>query len=370
MGEFNLEGYLSTGVENIIKSALKSSLSNPKESLFMAQYAMVSKYARKKREKAEKIGEHIPPFLIASITSECNLHCMGCYARSNYACLDQEAEDQMNEEEWAKVFEEAMDMGIGFILLAGGEPLVRKDIILAAGKSKDILFPIFTNGTMIDEAYTKLFEKNRNLVPILSIEGNQDHTDGRRGEGIYEKLIQAMEQLQKNKILYGASITVTKENLLEVTSEEFVESLYQRGCKVIFYIEYVPVSADTKELAPEDEDRKYLKEKMLLIRQTYDDMLIISFPGDEKSSGGCLAAGRGFFHINAHGGAEPCPFSPYSDCSVKDTSLREALQSPLFRKLQENGILLEEHIGGCVLFEREDKVKEYLSKALDAISNI
>ena len=47
-----------------------------------------------------------------------------------------------------------------------------------------------------------------------------------------------------------------------------------------------------------------------------------------------MAAGRGFFHINSHGSAEPCPFSPYSDTNVRDTSLRQALQSPLFTALQ------------------------------------
>lgn len=89
-------------------------------------------------------------------------------------------------------------------------------------------------------------------------------------------------------------------------------------------------------------------------------MVFIAFPGDEKSSGGCLAAGRGFFHINAHGGAEPCPFSPYSDTSLKEVSLEEALDSPLFRHLQENGNLEKEHIGGCVLFEQRDLVQKLL----------
>ena len=85
-------------------------------------------------------------------------------------------------------------------------------------------------------------------------------------------------------------------------------------------------------------------------------MIYISFPGDEKSSGGCLAAGRGFFHINSHGGAEPCPFSPYSDINVKDTSLKEALQSELFTALRNSNILADDHIGGCVLHEKNHVV--------------
>jgi MoaA/NifB/PqqE/SkfB family radical SAM enzyme len=86
----------------------------------------------------------------------------------------------------------------------------------------------------------------------------------------------------------------------------------------------------------------------------------VSFPGDEKASGGCLAAGRGFFHINANGGAEPCPFSPYSDTNIRNISLLQALDSPLFQKIQSDDILIGEHQGGCVLFEQEEAVKKLL----------
>lgn len=102
--------------------------------------------------------------------------------------------------------------------------------------------------------------------------------------------------------------------------------------------------------------------RVSVIRNEYPDMVFISFPGDEKSSGGCLAAGRGFFHINSHGGAEPCPFSPYSDMNVKDTSLREALHSPLFTALRDRNVLMEEHSGGCVLFERREIVEAIMSE--------
>ena len=53
-----------------------------------------------------------------------------------------------------------------------------------------------------------------------------------------------------------------------------------------------------------------------------EDIVLLCFPGDELSMGGCMAAGREFFHINSHGDAKPCPFSPYSDINVKDTSLK------------------------------------------------
>ena len=362
MENFDLAAYLSNGVENLVKNILRATLKDPKESAFMMKYSRSVKEAAKRRAELNEDGEHIPPFLIASITSSCNLHCAGCYARHNQACCDSSPIEQLSDAEWLKIFHEAKELGLSFILLAGGEPMIRRDVITAAGSVPEILFPIFTNGTMIDEAYLALFEKHRNLVPVFSIEGREEKTDSRRGQGVYERLIRGMEKMQKNHLIFGASVTVTRDNLGEVFSRDFVEDLNNCGCKVVFYVEYVPVSETTVALAPTDDDRALMEKNMAELRRAYPDMIFIAFPGDEKSTGGCLAAGRGFFHINSHGGAEPCPFSPYSDINVRRTSLREALKSDLFHALQSERILTGEHIGGCVLFEQKDKVEAIIER--------
>ena len=318
--------------------------------------------ASKKRMKAEDAGEHIPPFLIASITSQCTLHCAGCYSRANEACSDNAPSNQLSGEEWGDIFAQAKELGISFIVLAGGEPLIREDVIVKASQHPEILFPIFTNGTMMNNDYLKLFDDNRNLVPIISIEGDERITDLRRGQGVYSQIVDTMEAMRNNNIIFGASLTFTKGNIQYLLSDEFIEKLHEFGCKVIFFIEYVPVSQETKDLAPSDKERELLLNELNRLRRDYSDMLFMSFPGDEKSSGGCLAAGRGFFHINSHGGAEPCPASPYSDINVKDTSLIEALNSKLFKSLRDGGILLEDHEGGCVLFEHKDDVERILGK--------
>ena len=132
--------------------------------------------------------------------------------------------------------------------------------------------------------------------------------------------------------------------------------------KVIFFIEYVPVNEQTRHIAPSDEERELLLMNLDILRERYTDMLFMSFPGDEKTSGGCLAAGRGFFHINSHGGAEPCPASPYSDINVRDTSLLDALNSKLFVSLRNGNMLLDDHEGGCVLFEHRKEVEKLLKE--------
>ncbi|MCR4694534.1 MAG: radical SAM protein [Pseudobutyrivibrio sp.] len=359
--EFDIQEYMTKGVESIVASSLKATMRNPKESAFMVKFAAASKKASKKRKALQEAGEHIPPFLIASITSSCNLHCAGCYSRCNNATTDAEPVAQLTSDQWLKIFKEADDLGMSYILLAGGEPTIRRDIIEAAGTMQNIIFPIFTNGIFLDERYMDLFDKSRNLIPVMSIEGNKEKTDSRRGEGVYDRLIANMDEIKRRGLIFGASVTVTTENYKDVVSKEFIDSLYDRGCKLVIFVEFVPVTDDASHLAPADEHREYLKEHIASLRNEYQEMVFVSFPGDEKSSGGCIAAGRGFFHINSHGGAEPCPFSPYSDVNVKDSSLREAMHSKLLTALRDGDYLKEDHEGGCVLYEKRHEVEALLA---------
>ena len=362
--DFDIQKYLSDGVEQVVKDALKATLRDPRESAFLGKFALAAARADKKRAGYEKDGLHVPSYLIASITSSCNLHCAGCYSRANKATVDCEPVRQLSEEEWLRIFREAEELGVSFILLAGGEPMLRWDVIEAAGEMQNIIFPIFTNGTYMGDKYMDLLDRCRNLVPVISIEGGREETDSRRGEGVYDLTVSKMDQLHKKGLIYGVSVTVTKENIEVVFSDEFLELMSRRGCKAVFYIEFVPVTDKAADLAPDEADREFMIDRIDQLRRDRQDMMYISFPGDEKSSGGCLAAGRGFFHINSHGGAEPCPFSPYSDINVRDTSLREAMKSKFFRMMVEEGLLGDDHNGGCVLFEKRDQVQECIKSLL------
>jgi MoaA/NifB/PqqE/SkfB family radical SAM enzyme len=70
--------------------------------------------------------------------------------------------------------------------------------------------------------------------------------------------------------------------------------------------------------------------------------------GDEEQYGGCLAAGRGFIHVNPRGQLEACPFAPFSDTDLSEISLREALGSELLLKIRQNASQLSETKGGAL----------------------
>lgn len=354
-----LTKYLSDSINRIFREAISASFTNAKESRFLLGAAAGQKKAAQKRIQAEREGDTIPTFLIASITTRCNLHCTGCYARANHFCSERAAACELSAGRWRELFLEAKDLGVAFILLAGGEPLARPDVLDEAAKIRGMIFPVFTNGTMLSGEILDKFDRCRNLVPVISIEGDRRQTDIRRGKGTFDLVTRLMKEMNCRGILYGASVMVTKENLNTVSSADFVAKLWQNGCRLILFVEYVPVDGNSY-LAPEETERQFLAERQQKLQLRYPNMIFLSFPGDEKKLGGCLAAGRGFFHINACGGAEPCPASPYSDVSLKTGSIRQALKSALFRKIRESGIEADDHAGGCVLFNKKAEVENML----------
>lgn len=353
-----LAGSLNRSIRSLLCKVMRNAFSRPRELAFLIRIFFANLRAAKVRQAYENGGLHIPPFLIASITSQCNLRCHGCYATVNEACRAPAA--QLSADGWDDLFAQAQDAGISFILLAGGEPMLRRDVAECAAHYKSMIYPLSTNGLLIDPGWIRFFSANRNFVPFLSLEGDCDTTDRRRGAGVYNRLMQSMELLHKARLLYGVSVTVTNENLDMVTGDSFISLLSSLGCFIVLYVDYVPADGQSEHLTLSEADRLLLKERADAIRACRK-LTVISFPGDEAAFGGCLAAGRGFFHINAAGGTEPCPFSPYSDTNLKDHRLLEALRSPLFTKLRSSGMLAREHMGGCALFGQDNAIKAMLS---------
>lgn len=365
MSEINLHRHMSDAIRRIMVKAYSNALRNPLEAKTIWRLQQTFLKSEKRREAIkESEGVDVPPFLICSIATTCNLHCKGCYARSNGIAADssENQKPSLSPEEWKAVFEEAASLGINFALLAGGEPMMRRDILERVAEVEDMIFPIFTNGTLIGPSYIKFLKQHLNMIPVISIEGMEHATDERRGKGMYKRAMMSVDMLHKEDLFFGTSITVTTENFDLVTSDAFVDHLQELGCKLVIYVEYVPTDPGTEHLALSEADLQRMEAVQEHQAERYKGMIIISFPGDEKHLGGCLAAGRGFFHIGPDGSAEPCPFSPFSDSSVLELGVKGALASPLFRKLREAHLVGGEHTGGCALYEHRDEVEALLKQ--------
>jgi len=361
----DLNAFMNDGTEDILHIARRHYLKSARGTRFLARIA--ASFARdvKTREEHERNGLHVPPFLIASIASECNLDCVGCYAHVFGTTTRAARDSELSDEAWDRIFDEANRLGVSFILLAGGEPLLRRGVIERAAKHKGIVFPVFTNGTLVDKDFLELADRSRNIVPVLSTEGSDEQTDARRGPGVSQRVRSAIEGCNSRSILWGTSLTVTTENLDEVTSDGFMRDLHARGCGLVICNEFVPVGAGTAHLALSMEGHNRLMERMDAIYRddSIDGMIVVAFPGNEEFMGGCLAAGRGFFHISQAGAAEPCPFSPFSVANVAEVGLEGALRSSFFSRVRAiEAAHADEHMGGCTLFLHRAEVEKAVSE--------
>jgi Predicted Fe-S oxidoreductases len=252
----------------------------------------------------------------------------------------------MDIAEIRRVVDEAVQLGVAVVMLAGGEPLMKKGILSLPESHPDTLFVMFTNGLLLGS------EKDgpRNLIPVVSLEGGRDATDTRRGAGVYEAVKALMRRLSSGKRLFGASVTLTSENFDEAVSPAFLSALEADGCRAAFLIEYVPTGGDDARLCLTAPQKKRLRDSEPGFMRDYN-MLIVPLPGNEERYGGCLAAGRGFLHISASGSLEACPFAPWSDTCVLGRPLKEALRSRLLAQVREGHGRLRESRGGCALRE-------------------
>lgn len=352
----DLQAYMEQGVKLIRHRVGRYYLNNPDGRRFLRKFVPALNKSARLRAAQQRRGIHVPQFLICSITSKCNLHCAGCYARAGGTCSDAVTE-QLDATQWEKVFAQAEEMGISFILLAGGEPLMRQDVLETAARFPAMAFPVFTNGTLLTGDMQDWFDVHRNMIPVLSIEGDAAATDARRGAGVWEKLDAVMAYLQERGILFAASTTVTRENMRSVATPEYLDGLRVRGCGIAFFIEYVPAEPGTEDLVLTKTEADWLNQTTNALREAYSDLCLFSFPGDEQYTEGCLAAGRGFFHINPNGGAEPCPFSPYSKLNVRTSTLSEVLESEYFSAVRRISQSETGHNGGCTLFAHEQEIR-------------
>ena len=91
-----------------------------------------------------------------------------------------------------------------------------------------------------------------------------------------------MDLLKENGIFYGTSITVTTDNIETVVSDTYIDELKNNGSKIIFYVEYVPVTDLNDSTAPRDKERELLDERLKVLKENNEGMLFLPFPGDEK----------------------------------------------------------------------------------------
>ena len=306
----------------------------------------------------KKYNCNVPWAILIDPTSACNLKCTGCWA-AEYDKTDSLSYDLLD-----RVIKEGKELGIYMYIFSGGEPLVRKDdLIKLAEKHNDCSFLSFTNATLVDEEFAKKLGELGNFGLAISVEGFEEETDMRRGKGTYNKVMKAMDLLKKEGVIFGFSTCYHKYNTEIVGSEEYLDFLVDKGCMFGWYFTYMPIGTDAvTDLIATPEQREYMYHQIRDLR-TKKPIFIMDFWNDGEYVHGCIAGGRRYLHINANGDVEPCAFIHYSNVNIKDVSLIEGLQSPLFMQYKQNQPFNENHLRPCPLLDNPEKIRDMVNES-------
>ena len=297
----------------------------------------------------EKYGCNIPWTILLDPTSACNLHCTGCWAAEYGNKLN------LSFDDIDSIIEQGKKLGVYMYIYTGGEPLVRKDdLIKICEKHNDCVFLCFTNSTLIDEKFANEMLRVGNFVPAISLEGDEYATDSRRGEGVYQKVMNAIELLKEKKLVYGISSCYTSKNFDSITSEQYFDDLIDLGAYFIWYFHYMPVGNDAcVDLLPSCQQRKMIYERIRKYRAE-KPLFAIDFQNDAEYVKGCIAGGRRYLHINANGDVDPCVFIHYSDSNIHEKTLLESLQSPMMMQYHDNQPFNENMLRPCPMLENPE----------------
>ena len=312
-------------------------------------------------ELRKKYDCNMPWILLFDPTASCNLHCKGCWAAEYGKTLN------LTYEEMDKLVTEGEELGIHWYMCTGGEPMCRKnDLLKLAAAHQNSVFHLFTNGTLIDEEFCKEVQKVGNMAFFISIEGIGDATDDRRGKGVFDKVMHAMDLMQKYGLLYGTSICYTSQNYKAVTSDEFIDMLISHGVRFNWYFHYMPIGDGANvDLMLNAEQREYMIHRVREIRGLTGGKQIfcIDFQNDGEYIDGCIAGGRQYAHINPAGDVEPCVFIHYSNANIHEKSLLECLQQPLFKEYHKGQPFNHNHLRPCPLLDNNGALAEMVHAA-------
>ena len=88
----------------------------------------------------------------------------------------------------------------------------------------------------------------------------------------------------------------------------------------------------------------------------------MDFQNDAEYVGGCIAGGKRYLHINANGDVDPCVFVHYSNANIRECTLLEALQSPIFMAYHDNMPFNDNMLQPCPMLENPERLRKMVAE--------
>jgi len=210
------------------------------------------------------------------ITDNCNLRCKHCYHFQNKKHLKKE---EFPLEEWKKRFNKLYNKGIRHILLVGGEPTLRLDVLMLAYKFFPII-SVITNGII-------KIPKNFDHILFVSIDGDKETNDKIRGKDTFAKVIKNYQN-DERVIL---NMTLTKDNYKKLQKVvEIANDNNFRGVVCNIYIHSAEKNKYSQQIISKKSREKIINE-LKRVKKLYPKSLLLNnqmikwyeFPDHTKS---------------------------------------------------------------------------------------
>ena len=316
------------------------------------------KWLKQSREVRDELGGFAPPYtILISPTMRCNLRCTGCYA-GNYT-----AEDDLSMEEVDRIIKEGKSLGTYFYTILGGEPFIKWDeLSRIIRKHDDCLFQLFTNGTLIDEKVADEIRSLSNVYPVLSVNGWEEETDMTRGRGSFQKIVDVAGLLAERGVIFGNSFVFMRNNFDTLTSDALYDFWIEKGAFYGWTFLYMPVGENPEfDLMPTPRQRKAMGDYVRNLRER-KPYFLMDFWNDAPSTGGCIAGGRRYLHINHRGDVEPCIFAHFATDNIHGKSLREVLCSPFFTDIKLHQPHSDNLLTPCMIIDNPHVLREIVRR--------
>ncbi|ROR29525.1 heme d1 biosynthesis radical SAM protein NirJ [Inmirania thermothiophila] len=221
------------------------------------------------------------PVVIWNLIRRCNLRCSHCYTAS----ADRDFAGELGTAEALAVVDDLAAMRVPALILSGGEPLLRPDLmrIVARAKAAGIYVGLSTNGTLVDAAWVERLAGSGLDYVGISLDGLEATHDRIRGrEGAFAAALAALERLAARGLRVGARFTLTRDNALELP--DLMDRLDAAGVRR-FYLSHLNYagrgrSASDAHLRTTREVMHYLCELAWLDLQTGREREIVTGNND------------------------------------------------------------------------------------------
>lgn len=278
------------------------------------------------------IRKFVPRIISWNTTFKCNLRCSHCYMDAQ----ERESREELTTQEGKMLIDQIAEVSQPVLVLSGGEPLLREDVLELAryGTDKGLRMAMGTNGALIDdETAKKLFNVGIKKVAISIDSSRPEIHDKFRGvEGAWEQSIGGVKACIRNRVGVQFNTTVTQQNYNDIETILFMaESLGVTDCHLFFLVptgrgkNVEDISPSMYERMIRDVLKRYTGHE-LAVKPTCAPqfMRIASQMGlDVKRwSRGCIA-GLSYCRIYPDGEVTPCPYLPIKLGNIRDTSFKE-----------------------------------------------